>query len=73
MGSSGMKRKGRKHLPKVGTPVAMEHDLKERRAGALHPFSQDPDQQRGGAAYAVMAVIAGAVVFIGVLAIIAFT
>jgi hypothetical protein len=73
MGSSGMKRKGRKHLPKVGTRPAMEHDLQERRAEALHPFSQDPGSRHGGAAYAVMAVIAGAVVFIGVIAIIAFT
>ena len=72
MGSSGMKRKGRTHLPKVGTPAANEHELEARRAEALHPFSGDPSRRRGPG-YTILAVIVGIVVVIGIVAIIVAT
>jgi hypothetical protein len=72
MGSSGMKRKGRSHLPKVGTRPANEQELRDRRAEALHPFAGDP-RRRGGTAYQVTAIIVAVVVLIGVLALIAAT
>ena len=58
-----MKRKGRQHLPKVGTPKERAWELHEEREGALHPFSDDPDRRRGPAA-AVTAVIIVAVVIL---------
>jgi hypothetical protein len=72
MGSSGMKRKGRSHLPKVGTRPATEHELHDRRAEALNPFAGDP-RRRGGTAYQVTAIIVAAVVLIGIIALIAAT
>jgi len=71
MGSSGMKRKGRSHLPKVGTRPAVERDIQDRRAEALHPFSSDPWQR--GTSYGIMAVIVAVVVAIGIVALIAAT
>jgi hypothetical protein len=72
MGSSGMKRKGRSHLPKVGTRLANEQELRDRRAEALHPFAGDP-RRRGGTAYQITAIIIAVVVLIGVIALIAAT
>ena len=72
MGSSGMKRKGRSHLPKVGTRPAIEHELRDRHAEALHPFSTDPWRRRG-AGYTIMAIVVAAVVVIGIVALIAAT
>jgi hypothetical protein len=72
MGSSGMKRKGRSHLPKVGTRQANEHELHDRRAEALHPFATDPWQRRG-VGYTIMAIVVAAVVVIGMVALIAAT
>jgi hypothetical protein len=72
MGSSGMKRKGRRHLPKVGTRPNREYELHERRGEALHPFSADPSRRRGKI-YGLMAIVVGLVVFIGILALIAAT
>ena len=72
MGSSGMKRKGRSHLPKVGTRLANEQELRDRRAEALHPFAGDP-RRRGGTAYQIIAIIVAVVVLIGVIALIAAT
>ena len=72
MGSSGMKRKGRSHLPKVGTRPANEQELRDRRAEALHPFAGDP-RRRGGTAYQITAIIVAVVVLIGVLALLAAT
>jgi len=71
MGSSGMKRKGRKHLPKVGTPQQLEHELHDSREVALHPFSGNPLRRRKG--YGVFAVVVAAFAFVGVIALIAFT
>jgi hypothetical protein len=73
MGSSGMKRKGRSHLPKVGTRLANEQELRDRRAEALHPFAGDPRRRRGGTAYQITAIIVAVVVLIGVIALIAVT
>jgi len=72
MGSSGMKRKGRRHLPKVGTPAEREHELEERRELAMHPLSGDPRRRTGAAAW-ITAIVVGVIVFVGVLAIIAAT
>jgi hypothetical protein len=72
MGSSGMKRKGRKHLPKVGTRTAMEQSLEDRRAHALHPFAEDPYQRRGPSSW-IIGVVVSVVVAIGVIALIAAT
>ena len=72
MGSSGMKRKGRSHLPKVGTRLANEQELRDRRAEALHPFAGDP-RRRGGTAYQITAIIVAVIVLIGVIALIAAT
>jgi cytochrome b subunit of formate dehydrogenase len=38
MGSSGMKRKGRKHLPKVGTPSERAYAVKHERADVAGNF-----------------------------------
>ena len=72
MGRSGMKRKGRKHLPKAGTRPANEQLLHDERAGALHPFSSDP-YRRSGPSSVVTAVIVGAVLLVVIFAFIAFT
>jgi hypothetical protein len=66
MGSSGMKRKGRRHLPKVGTQPSDERELQDRRTQALHPFSADPWRRRG-AGYGIVAVVVALVVAIGVI------
>ena len=72
MGSSGMKRKGRKHLPKVGTRTANEYELQDRRERALHPFAEDPWRRRRPGSAIVAAVVASGVV-IGVVALIVAT
>jgi hypothetical protein len=69
MGSSGSKRKGRQHLPKVGTPANNQHELQARRERALHPFSEDPSARKGGASSQVMAVIVAVVLAVGAIAI----
>lgn len=71
MGSSGMKRKGRRHLPKSGTRPAMEQELEDRREVALHPFSSDPLGRRRG--FGIAAALVVVVVLIGVIALIAAT
>jgi uncharacterized membrane protein len=72
VGSSGEKRKGRQHLPKVGTPKDMAWELHEEREQALHPFSDDADRRRGRIA-AIIAVIVVAVVILAVLAFVLVT
>ena len=67
-----MKRKGRRHLPKVGTRAQLDHELHDRREAALHPFSEDPFDRRGPT-YGVIAAIVAVVVVIGVIALIAAT
>jgi hypothetical protein len=68
-----MKRKGRKHLPKVGTRSADAHELRDRREAALHPFAEDPFDRRPGPGYAMMAALVVLVVVIGVVAVIIAT
>ena len=72
MGKSGMKRKGRRHLPKVGSPANVESEIRERRKDALHPLSADPDARRGPGS-TVIAIGVLVVVVIGVIALIALT
>ncbi len=67
-----MKRKGRRHLPKVGTRQQLDHELHDRRERALHPFSEDPFDGHGRG-YGLIAVIVAVVVAIGVIALIAAT
>ena len=73
MGSSGMKRKGRRHLPKVGTRPAIEHDVQEHRARALHPFSADPSGRRRAPGVTLIALAIVVIVAIGVIALIVVT
>jgi hypothetical protein len=72
MGSSGTKRKGRRHLPKVGTRPANEQEIHDRRAEALHPFSADPWRRRGLTS-AIIAICAAVAVAIGIVALILAT
>ncbi len=72
MGSSGMKRKGRAHLPKVGTRPANEQELHDRRAHALHPFAAEPWHRRGPTS-GIIAIIVALVAAIGVVALIVMT
>ena len=72
MGTSGMKRKGRTHLPKVGTRPADEYELQDRRARALHPFAEDPYVGRGAGSRIAAGIIA-VCVLIGVVALIIAT
>jgi hypothetical protein len=72
MGSSGMKRKGRRHLPKVGTRPALEQELHDRRERALHPFAEDP-WRRGIAGHWMIGLVVAVVVAMGVIALIAAT
>jgi hypothetical protein len=67
-----MKRKGRRHLPKVGTRTQLEHELHDRREAALHPFSEDRFDGHGRG-YGLIAAIVAVVVVIGVIALIAAT
>jgi hypothetical protein len=71
MGSSGMKRKGRAHLPKVGTRQSNEHELHDRRERALHPFSEDP--WTGRTSSRIGAVVIALALLIGVVALIVAT
>jgi len=73
MGSSGMKRKGRRHLPKVGTRPAIEYDVKEHREEALHPFAADPSRRRRSPGQTLIALAIVAIVAIGVIALIIVT
>jgi hypothetical protein len=70
MGRSGMKRKGRRHLPKVGSPANIDHEVHERRKEALHPFSSDPGARRGPTS-TVVAVAVVLIVVIGIIGLIA--
>jgi hypothetical protein len=73
VGSSGQKRKGRRHLPKVGTPADMEWERHERIEEALHPFSDDPDRRRSRASTIVAAAVAVVVVLLVILALAVLT
>jgi|RhiMetdeSRZDD1v2_1073273.scaffolds.fasta_scaffold2143220_1 hypothetical protein len=72
VGSSGMKRKGRKHLPKVDSPQDREWERHERIEEAMHPFSDDPDRRRGPLA-AIVTIAVLALVLLGILGLVIFT
>ena len=71
MGKSGMKRKGRSHLPKAGTRPANEQLRHRERDHALHPFSSGGS--RGGTGYAIGAAVVAVIAVIGIIALIALT
>lgn len=73
MGSSGMKRKGRRHLPKVGTRPATQNELQDHRARALHPFSADSSRRRRSPGTTVIALAIAVIVAIGVIALVLVT
>jgi hypothetical protein len=73
MGSSGMKRKGRRHLPKVGTRPAMEHGVQDRRERALHPFTADPSRRPRTSSATLIALAIAVIVVIGVIALVVVT
>jgi hypothetical protein len=72
MGKSGMKRKGRQHLPKVGSPANVEYEIHERRQDALHPFSTDPDKKSGPTA-TIIAIVVALIVVMTIIGLIAIT
>jgi hypothetical protein len=72
MGSSGMKRKRRRHLPKVGSPANIDYEIHERRKDALHPLSSDPNARRGPIS-TVVAIGVLVIVVIAIIALIALT
>ena len=71
-GFIGDESQGAEPSTKVGTRPANEHELRDRRAEALHPFSTDPWRRRG-AGYTIMAIVVAAVVVIGMVALVAAT
>jgi hypothetical protein len=73
MGSSGMKRKGRRHLPKVGTRPATEYELEDHRERALHPFAADPSRRRRTPGLILIALAIAVIVAIGVIALVVVT
>jgi hypothetical protein len=73
VGSSGSKRKGRRHLPKVGTRPANEHQLHDRREAALHPFSEDPFDRGRSPTTIIIAILVVMIVLVGVIALVAAT
>jgi len=72
VGSSGSKRKGRQHLPKVGTPKDLEWRRHEHLEEAIHPFSDEPDRRRSSVG-AIVAIAVLALVLVGILGLILFT
>ena len=72
MGSPGMTRKGRRHLPTVGSPANIDYEIHARRKDALHPFSSDPDARRGPTPTVVVIGVV-LIVVIAIIALIALT
>jgi hypothetical protein len=73
MGSSGMKRKGRKHLPKVGTRPSIDYGVQEHRERALDPFAADPSRRRLTPGTVLIALAIVALIVIGVIALLVVT
>jgi hypothetical protein len=73
MGSSGMKRKGRRHLPKAGTRPATEYAVHEHDERALHPFAADPTRRRRTPGATLIALAIVVLVTIGVIALVLVT
>ena len=72
MGSSGMKRKGRRHLPKVGSPKQIEHSMHDRETVASHPFSEHPLSPRKHP-WGAIGILVGLFAIVGGFALILFT
>jgi len=68
-----MKRKGRRHLPKVGTRPSIEYGVQEHRDRALHPFASDPSRRRLTPGAALIALAIAALIVIGVIALLVVT
>ena len=68
-----MKRKGRRHLPKVGTPADEQWERHEHLEEVLHPFSDDPSRRRSTTATVVTVVIAVLMALIVVVGLIILT
>jgi hypothetical protein len=73
MGSSGMKRKGRKHLPKVGTRPSIDYGVQEHRERVLDPFATDPSRRRLTLGTVLIALAILALIVIGVIALLVVT
>jgi hypothetical protein len=67
-----MKRKGRRHLPKVGTAPEEAWVERERREEALHPFSTDLRKYRNRK-LGLSGLVVALAVALGVIALILFT
>jgi hypothetical protein len=59
-----MKRKGRKHLAKVGTKQDLAWERKEGVAHLEHPFSDDPTSHKGRWA-GIVAIVVVLVLIVG--------
>ena len=57
MGSSGSKRKGRQHLPKVGTKADEAWVRREGISHMEHPFANDPTAHQGGWAHVTAVIV----------------
>ena len=68
-----MKRKGRRHLPKVGTPADEQWERHEHLEEVLHPFSDDPGRRHSSTVAVVTVVIAVLVALIVVFGLIVLT
>lgn len=72
MGSSGMKKKGRQHLPKVGTKTDQAWVRREGIDHLEHPFADDPSARKGGWPH-VTAVLMVALLLVGMFGWLIFT
>jgi hypothetical protein len=68
-----MKRKGRRHLPKVGTRPSIEYGVQEHRERGLDPFDSDPSRRRRTPGAAFIALAIAALIAIGVIALVIVT
>ena len=61
-----MKRKGRQHLPKVGSPEDLAWEHREGTHHLEHPLADDPAERRGPWA-AILAVVVVLLLVLGFL------
>ena len=64
MGSSGLKRKGRTHLPKVGTPAEKEYALRQAERDVIGNFGI----HGRGPIFWIAVVVIAAIAILGVVA-----
>ena len=67
---SGMKRKGRQHLPKAGRARSRCVPAHEHRNRAAHPFARVPSSRRG-TAWAIGVAVLAVIVVVGIIGLIA--